>query len=128
MQQGNLPKSKKYTTPRVYDSRHFFGGGQTVKQYSRACILTLIATEPSRMRIVSQVNGSRGKIRCGQAVKAIFRRSKILTPVAALYTVPMGVTPPPPCYEYNLQPTTPFHQLHPHTAWPRPPNHWPRPL
>ena len=46
------------------------------------------------MRIVSQVNGSREKIRRGQAVKAIFRRSKILTPVAALYTAPMGVTPP----------------------------------
>ena len=40
------------------------------------------------------VNGSRAKIRRGQAVKAIFRRSKILTPVAALDTAPMGVTPP----------------------------------
>ena len=39
------------------------------------------------------VNGSRAKIRRGQAVKAIFRRSKILTPVAALDTAPMGVTP-----------------------------------
>ena len=40
------------------------------------------------------VNGSRAKIRRGQAVKVIFRRSKILTPVAALDTAPMGVTPP----------------------------------
>ena len=46
------------------------------------------------MCIVSKVNGSRGKIRCGQVVKAIFQRSKILTPVAALYTAPMGVTSP----------------------------------
>jgi hypothetical protein len=38
------------------------------------------------------VNGSR--IHRGQAVKAIFRRSKILTPVAALDTAPMGVTAP----------------------------------
>ena len=30
--------------------------------------------------------GSRAKIRRGQAVKAVFRRSKILTPVAALDT------------------------------------------
>ena len=37
--------------------------------------------------------GSRAKIRRGQAVKAVFRRSKILTPVAALDTAPMGVTP-----------------------------------
>ena len=36
----------------------------------------------------------KGKIWCGQAVKAIFRRSKILTPVAALDTAPMGMTPP----------------------------------
>ena len=34
------------------------------------------------------------KICRGQAVKAIFRRSKILTVVAALDTAPMGVTPP----------------------------------
>ena len=39
--------------------------------------------------------GSRAKIRRGQAVKADLRRSKILTPVAALDTAPMGVTPPP---------------------------------
>ena len=38
--------------------------------------------------------GSRAKIRRGQAVKAVFRRSKILTPVAALDTAPMGVTSP----------------------------------
>ena len=37
---------------------------------------------------------SRAKIRRGQAVKAVFRRSKILTPVAALDTAPMGVTSP----------------------------------
>ena len=37
--------------------------------------------------------GSRAKIRRGQAVKVIFRWSKILTPVAALDTAPMGVTP-----------------------------------
>ena len=41
--------------------------------------------------------GSRAKIRRGQAVKAIFRQSKILTPVAALDTVPMKVTPPCSC-------------------------------
>ena len=40
--------------------------------------------------------GSRAKIHCGQAVKAVFRQSKILTPVAALDTASMGVTPPPP--------------------------------
>ena len=40
--------------------------------------------------------GSRAKIRCGQAVKAVSLRSKILTPVAALDTAPMEVTPPPP--------------------------------
>ncbi|MCG8621097.1 MAG: hypothetical protein MJE68_03710, partial [Proteobacteria bacterium] len=45
------------------------------------------------------VNGSRAKIRRGQAVKAIYRRSKILTPVAALDTAPMGVTPPCPANE-----------------------------
>ena len=39
--------------------------------------------------------GSRAKIRRGQVVKVVFQRSKILTPVAALDTVPMGVTPPP---------------------------------
>ena len=38
--------------------------------------------------------GSRAKIWRGQVVKAVFRRSKILTPVAALDTAPMGVTPP----------------------------------
>ena len=38
--------------------------------------------------------GSRAKIRRGQVVKVVFQRSKILTPVAALDTVPMGVTPP----------------------------------
>ena len=38
--------------------------------------------------------GSRAKIRRGQAVKVVFRWSKILTPVAALDTAPMGVTPP----------------------------------
>ena len=43
------------------------------------------------------VNGSRAKIRRGQAVKVIFRRSKILTPVATLDTAPMGVTPPCSC-------------------------------
>ena len=37
--------------------------------------------------------GSRAKIRRGQVVKAIFRWSKILTPVAALDTAPMRVTP-----------------------------------
>ena len=37
--------------------------------------------------------GSRAKIRRGQVVKAFFQRSKILTRVAALDTVPMGVTP-----------------------------------
>ena len=38
--------------------------------------------------------GSRAKIRRGQAVKAIFQRSKILTLVAALDTAPMRVIPP----------------------------------
>ena len=42
----------------------------------------------------SLINGSRAKIHRGQAVKAIFRQSKILTTVAALDTVPMGVSPP----------------------------------
>ena len=37
--------------------------------------------------------GSRAKIQCGQAVKAVFRWSKILIPVAALDTAPMGATP-----------------------------------
>ena len=59
-----------------------------------------IAGQPSgvaeilRMRSYSMVNGARAKIRCGQAVKAIFRWSKILTPVAALDTAHMGVTAP----------------------------------
>ena len=47
-----------------------------------------------RMRSQSMINGSRAKIHRGQVVKAIFKRSKILTPVAALDTVPMGVTSP----------------------------------
>ena len=38
--------------------------------------------------------GSRAKIQRGQVVKAFFQRSKILTRVAALDAVPMGVTPP----------------------------------
>ena len=40
------------------------------------------------------VKGSRRKIGGGQAVKANIRRSNILTPVAAVDTVPIGVTPP----------------------------------
>ena len=40
------------------------------------------------------VNGSRGQIGSGQAVKEHFRRSKILTPVVAVDTAPMRVTPP----------------------------------
>ena len=43
------------------------------------------------------VNGSRAKICRGLAVKVIFRRSKILTPVAALDTAPMRVTSPCSC-------------------------------
>ena len=46
------------------------------------------------MRSYSIVNGSRGKIRRGQVVKAIFGWSKILTAVVAVDTAPMGVTPP----------------------------------
>ena len=47
-------------------------------------------------QLIDGPQGSRAKIRRGQAVKVVFRRSKILTPVAALDTAPMGVTPPPP--------------------------------
>ena len=46
--------------------------------------------------------GSRAKIQRGQAVKVVFRRSKILTPVAALDTAPIGVTPP--CSYSTVQP------------------------
>ena len=51
--------------------------------------------------------GSRAKIRHGHAVKAVFRRSKILTPVTALDTVPMGVTP----LVYLNEIHTPFHTM-----------------
>ena len=46
---------------------------------------------------VQLIDGQRvkGKTGRGQAVKAIFGRSKILTAVTALDMVPMGVTPPP---------------------------------
>ena len=39
--------------------------------------------------------GSRAKIQRGQAVKAIFQRSKILTVVVSLDMASTGVTPPP---------------------------------
>ena len=58
--------------------------------------------------------GSRAKLRCGQAVKAVFRWSKILSLVTSLDMVPMEVTPlPPPCicryifYDFGLK-----HALH----------------
>ena len=79
-------------------SRHFLGVGQTVKQcaghYQRRYWRSRGVTDPFAHAQLIDGQGSRAKIRRGQAVKAVFRRSKILTPVAALDTAPMGVTPP----------------------------------
>ena len=47
----------------------------------------------------------KGKIQCGQAVKAIFRRSQILTTIAALDMTPAGLFPPPLIY------------IHSHLGW-----------
>ena len=82
----------------VKRSRHFLGVGQTVKQCSGALSTALLPIkrrgDPFAHAQLIDGQGSRAKIRRGQAVKAVFRRSKILTPVAALDTAPMGVTPP----------------------------------
>ncbi len=79
-------------------SRHFLGVGQTVKQcaghYLRHYWRSRGVADPFAHAQLIDGQGSRAKIRRGQAVKAVFRRSKILTPVAALDTAPMGVTPP----------------------------------
>ena len=82
----------------VKRSRHFLGVGQTVKQCSGALSTALLPIK-RRGRSFAHAQlidgqGSRAKIRRGQAVKGVFRRSKILTPVAALDTAPMGVIPP----------------------------------
>ena len=82
----------------VKRSRHFLGVGQTVKQcaghYLRHYRRLRGMADPFAHVQLIDGQGSRAKIRRGQAVKAVFRRSKILTPVAALDTAPMGVTPP----------------------------------
>ena len=82
----------------VKRSRHFLGVGQTVKQCARHYLRHYwqsrgVADPFAHVQLIDG-QGSRAKIRRGQAVKAIFRLSKILTPVAALDTAPMGVTPP----------------------------------
>ena len=48
--------------------------------------------ERERVSIIL-LQDSLSKTGCGQTVKALFGQSKILTAVAALDTVPMGVTP-----------------------------------
>ena len=82
----------------VKRSRHFLGVGQTVKQcaghYLRHYWQSRGEAGPFAHAHLIDGQGSRANIQRGQAVKAVFRRSKILTPVAALDTGPMGVTPP----------------------------------
>ena len=82
----------------VKRSRHFLGVGQTVKQCAGHYLKHYrrsrgVADHFAHAQLIDGQE-SRAKIRRGQAVKAVFRRSKILTPVAALDTAPMGVTPP----------------------------------
>ena len=104
----------------VKRSRHFLGVGQMVKQCAGALsslgyqglVPQTISTgllaikRRGRSFCACAINRwSRAKIRRGQAVKAVFQRSKILTPVAALDTAPMGSDPPPPPPDLQHVPT-----------------------
>ena len=78
--------------------------GQNLRHYWR---LRGVADPFAHAQLIDG-QGSRAKIRRGQAVKAVFQRSKILTPVAALDTAPMGVTPPPPLDKLRIQFAPPY--------------------
>ena len=85
----------------VKRSRHFLGVGHMVKRsssvlghYLRHYWRSRGVADPFAHVQLIDGQGSRAKIQRGQAVKAVFRWSKILTPVAALDTAPMGVTTP----------------------------------
>ncbi len=77
----------------VKRSRHFLGVGQMVKQcaghYLRHHWQSRGVADPFAHAHLIDGQGSREKNRRGEVVKAVFRRSKILTPVAALDTAPM---------------------------------------